>query len=202
MPSGDFFLLHSLLFDFPHSLFFITFAGSYCDKQMHISQKQFSEYYHAYYRQLCLHALHFLGDTNEAEDIVQETFVSFWDKRGQLESIKSVKAYLYTAVRNNCLTKIRDAKPTTSLEELPAEDLLSEEEQMERAEMEARIWKMIDELPERRREIFLMAKRDGMRYKDIAKQTGLTVKTVENHVLRAMQSLRAKDMKAYLFFFA
>lgn len=169
---------------------------------MHISQKQFSEYYHAYYRQLCLHALHFLGDTNEAEDIVQETFVSFWDKRGQLESIKSVKAYLYTAVRNNCLTKIRDAKPTISLEELPAEDLLSEEEQMERAEMEARIWKMIDELPERRREIFLMAKRDGMRYKDIAKQTGLTVKTVENHVLRAMQSLRAKDMKAYLFFFA
>lgn len=169
---------------------------------MHISQKQFSEYYHTYYRQLCLHALHFMGDTNEAEDIVQETFVSFWDKRGQLESIKSVKAYLYTAVRNNCLTKIRDAKPTTSLEELPNPDELSEEEQMERAEMEARIWKMIDELPERRREIFLMAKRDGMRYKDIAKQTGLTVKTVENHVLRAMQSLRAKDMKAYLFFFA
>jgi RNA polymerase sigma-70 factor (ECF subfamily) len=73
---------------------------------------------------------------------------------------------------------------------------------MERAEMEARVWKMIDELPERRREIFLMAKRDGMRYKDIAEQTGLTVKTVENHVLRAMQSLRAKDIKAYLFFFA
>ncbi|MDO5524070.1 MAG: sigma factor-like helix-turn-helix DNA-binding protein [Bacteroidia bacterium] len=47
-----------------------------------------------------------------------------------------------------------------------------------------------------------MAKRDGMRYKDIAQQTGLTVKTVENHVLRAMQSLRAKDFKAYLFFFA
>ena len=169
---------------------------------MQISKKQFSEYYHNYYRQLCLHALHFMNDADEAEDVVQETFVSLWDKREHLKTIKSIKAYLYTAVRNNCLTKIRDAKPTTSLEELPNQDFLSQDEQMERAEMEARIWKMIDELPERRREIFLMAKRDGMRYKDIAEQTGLTVKTVENHVLRAMQSLRAKDFKAYLFFFA
>jgi len=61
---------------------------------------------------------------------------------------------------------------------------------------------MIDELPERRREIFLMAKRDGMSYNEIARQTGLTVKTVENHVFRAMQSLRTKDIKAWLFFFA
>ncbi len=169
---------------------------------MLISKKQFSEYYHSYYRPLCLHALHFMGDADEAEDVVQETFVNLWDKREQLETIKSVKAYLYTAVRNNCLTRIRDAKPTTSLDKLSGEELLTENEQMERAEMEARIWRMIDELPERRREIFLMAKRDGMRYKDIAGQTGLTVKTVENHVLRAMQSLRAKDIKACLFFFA
>ena len=169
---------------------------------MQVSKKRFSEYFHAYYRPLCLHALHFMGDADEAEDVVQETFVNLWDKREQLETIKSVKAYLYTAVRNNCLTRIRDAKPTTSLDKLSGEELPTENEQMERAEMEARIWKMIDELPERRREIFLMAKRDGMRYKDIARQTGLTVKTVENHVLRAMQSLRAKDIKAYLFFFA
>lgn len=169
---------------------------------MQISQKQFSEYFQAYYRQLCLHALHFMHDADEAEDVVQETFVSVWDKREQLETIKSVKAYLYTAVRNNCLTRIRDAKPTTPLDELPEQELLSEEEQMERAEMEARIWKMIDELPERRREIFLMAKRDGMRYKEIAEKTGLAAKSVENHVMRAMQSLRAKDIKAYLFFFA
>ena len=143
-----------------------------------------------------------MSDTDEAEDIVQETFVSLWDKREQWGTIKSVKAYLYTAVRNNCLTRIRDAKPTTPIDEGFMDESLTEDEQMERAEMEARIWRMIDELPERRREIFLMAKRDGLRYKEIAEQTGLTVKSVENHVLRAMQSLREKDFKAYLFFFA
>ena len=169
---------------------------------MQLSKKQFSEYYHSYYRQLCLHALHFMSDTDEAEDIVQETFVNLWDKREQLGTIKSVKAYLYTAVRNNCLTRIRDAKPTTPIDEGFMDESLTEDEQMERAEMEARIWRLIDELPERRRGIFLMAKRDGLRYKEIAEQTGLTVKSVENHVLRAMQSLRTKDFKAYLFFFA
>lgn len=169
---------------------------------MKVLEKKFSGYFHAYYRQLCLHALHFMGSAEEAEDVVQETFVSLWDKKEQIETIKSVKSYLYTAVRNNCLTLIRDVKPTTPLDMLPPDALLPEEEQMNRAEMEARIWKMIDELPERRREIFLMAKRDGMSYNEIARQTGLTVKTVENHVFRAMQSLRTKDIKAWLFFFA
>lgn len=165
-------------------------------------EKKFSNHFHTHYRPLCLHALHYMGSVEEAEDVVQETFVSLWDKREQLGTIQSVKAYLYTAVRNNCLTRIRDAKPTTPIDQLPPDELLTEEEQAERAEMEARIWKMIDELPERRREIFLMAKRDGMSYKEIAVETGLTVKTVENHVFRAMQSLRSKDFSAYLFFFA
>ena len=168
---------------------------------MSILEKKFSEYFHAYYRQLCLHALHFMGNAEEAEDVVQETFVNLWDKKEQIETIKSVKSYLYTAVRNNCLTRIRDAKPTTSLDMLPPDKLLPEEGQVKRAEMETRIWQMIDELPERRREIFLMAKRDGISYKEIAEQTGLSVKTVENHVFRAMQSLRTKDLKAWLFFF-
>lgn len=174
---------------------------------MRFVEKTFSEYFHTYYRQLCLHALHFMASVEEAEDVVQETFISLWNKKDEIDRIKSIKSYLYTAVRNNCLTRIRDAKPTTPLETLPSEAFpldtyLTEEEQMNRAEMEARLWKMIDDLPERRREIFLMAKRDGMSYNEIAKQTGLTVKTVENHVFRAMHSLRTKDSKAYFFFFA
>lgn len=168
---------------------------------MSLSKKQFSEYFHSFYKPLCLHALHYMHDVNDAEDIVQEVFTNFWDKTREVE-ISAVKTYLYTAVRNNCLTKIRDTKPTTPIDQGFMDETLTAEEQQERAEMESRVWLMIDELPERRREVFLMAKRDGMRYKDIAEQTGLTVKTIENHVLRAMQSLRKKDKTAFLFFFA
>ncbi|HBL32464.1 MAG TPA: RNA polymerase sigma-70 factor [Porphyromonadaceae bacterium] len=168
---------------------------------MGLSKKEFSEYFHAYYRPLCLHALHYLGNTDESEDIVQETFANLWSKQPS-GGIQSVKAYLFGAVRNNCLAKIRDAKTTVPLEPGYIDDSLTIEEEQERADMESRIWKMIDELPERRREIFLLAKRDGLRYKEIADLTGLSVKTVESHVARAMQQLRQKDRGAYLFFFA
>ena len=164
-------------------------------------KKQFSEHFHTLYRPLCLHALHYLNNAEEAEDIVQETFANLWEKLQESE-ITSLKAYLYSAVRNNCLTKIRDAKPTVPFDQNYIDEGITMEEQQERVEMESRIWKMIDELPERRREIFLMAKRDGLRYKEIADLTGLSVKTIENHVTRAMQSLRKKEINAYLFFFA
>lgn len=169
---------------------------------MHLLKKQFSEYFHTHYRPLCLHALHYLNDPAEAEDVVQETFAALWEKRDSLSELKSVKAYLFTSVRNNCLTRIRDAKPTRPFHEDIPDESLSLEEQQERAEMESRIWRMIDNLSPRRREIFLMAKREGMRYKEIAEKTGLTVKTVENHVMRAVWSLRSKDTDAFLFFFA
>lgn len=167
-----------------------------------MEEKIFTEYFHAYYRRLCLHALHFTENSEEAEEVVQEIFVHLWEKKERLETIQSIKSYLYRAVRNNCLMRIRDAKPTTPLDTLSTEQTYPEEDQEERAEMEARIWQMIDDLPERRREIFLMAKRDGMSYKEIALQTGLSVKTVENHVFRAMLSLRTKNKQIYLFFFA
>src|SRR5690554_8179542 len=98
---------------------------------MQVLEKQFSNHFHAYYRPLWLHALHFMGSTEEAEDVVQETFVNLWDKREELETIKSVRSYLYTAVRNNCLTRIRDAKPTTTLDRVAPDEWLSEEEQVE-----------------------------------------------------------------------
>lgn len=68
---------------------------------------------------------------------------------------------------------------------LPPDTLLPDEEQTLRAEMEARIWKMIDELPERRREIFLMARRDGMSYKEIAEQTDSTGRRKQHSLMIA-----------------
>lgn len=165
-------------------------------------QRYFSTQFHSYYRPLCLYALRLLDDTDEAEDVVQDTFAALWEKRDTLHKIVSNKSYLYTAVRNNCLMKLRSKKEFDSVEELQLMDEYTPEEVIARAELEAKLWKMIDDLPERQREIFLMAKRDGMAYREIAEETGLSVKTVENHVTRALKSLRHKDPNTFLFFFA
>ena len=97
--------------------------------------------------------------------------------------------------------KLRTKKDFESVEKFQLVDENTLEEEAGRAELEARLWKMIDDLPKRQREVFLMAKRDGMAYKEIAEKTGLSVKTVENHVTRALKSLRHKDPKTFLFFF-
>ena len=165
-------------------------------------QRYFSTQFHNYYRPLCLFALRLLDNADEAEDVVQDTFAALWEKRDTLHKIVSIKSYLYTAVRNNCLMKLRSKKEFDSVEELQLMDEYTPEEVIARAELEAKLWKMIDDLPERQREIFLMAKRDGMAYREIAEETGLSVKTVENHVTRALKFLRQKDPNTFLFFFA
>lgn len=165
-------------------------------------QRYFSTQFHNYYRPLCLFALRLLDNADEAEDVVQDTFAALWEKRDTLHKIVSIKSYLYTAVRNNCLMKLRSKKEFEIVEELQLVDEYTREDVIARAEVEAKLWKIIDELPERQREIFLMAKRDGMAYREIAEETGLSVKTVENHVTRALKSLRQKDPNTFLFFFA
>ncbi len=168
---------------------------------MSTSSKNFSALFYANFRPLCLYALRFLEDTDAVEDVVQETFAKLWEKRDTLDEITSIKSYLYTAVRNNCLMALRSKKEFDDVEELQITDGNSEEDRIARAELEAQLWQLIDELPEKRREIFLMAKRDGLSYKEIAEETGLTVKTVENHVTRALKSLRKKNLGLYLYFF-
>ena len=68
-------------------------------------------------------------------------------------------------------------------------------------EEEALVWNWIDALPTERRNIFLMAKQQGMKYKEIAEQLDISVKTVEGQMGKALKTLRDKAIKIYLFFF-
>ena len=155
------------------------------------------------YRPLCLYALNYTGKYEDAEDIVQQLFAELWEREtaGKLE-IANVKSYLYTAVKNRGLKFIQRARAVQPIEDAGevAADENSDEEVL-RAEREARLWDWIDELPTERRNIFLMAKQRGMKYKEIAGELGISVKTVENQMGKALQSLRAKVIKIYLFFF-
>jgi RNA polymerase sigma-70 factor (ECF subfamily) len=110
-------------------------------------QRYFSTQFHNYYRPLCLYALRLLDNADEAEDVVQDTFAALWEKRDTLHKIVSIKSYLYTAVRNNCLMKLRSKKEFDSVEELQLMDEYTPEEVIARAELEAKLWKIIDELP-------------------------------------------------------
>lgn len=161
------------------------------------------ELFKRHYRPLCLYALHYVHDVDVAEDIVQDCFSEWWEKTYlKVETVSNVRAYLYVSVKKrslNWLKKERGWRDGILLSEL--EDMLADEEVEERSEEEARMWTVIGALPARCREIFLLNKRDGLKYKEIAERLNLSVHTVDNQVNKALKRIRAGVKRVYCFFF-
>ena len=161
---------------------------------MKMDERDLDHFFRLYYRQLCIYALHFVENAGVVEDIVQDAFVALWQRK---DEVKDLKPYLFSSVRNRCLSFIKKRQPDT--QDLP--DNLPEEDLEDRSEIETRLWTAIDTLPERRRQVLLMSKRDGMKYEDIAYHLGISVNTVRNHVSKALESLRNIPLKIYSLFF-
>lgn len=137
---------------------------------------------------LGMYALRMLGDVDESEDIVQNSFMAAW---GYIESGKEVanfKAFMYRTVYNAVLQSQRSNVTILPLDEhgdVP-------EEEMDTSERDASLWHAIDSLPDRCRDIFLMSKRDGMSNAEIANELGISIKTVENQMTKAFARLRGE----------
>ena len=157
------------------------------------------------YRTLCLYALHYLEDMDAAEDVVQDAFLAYWNRSRDYAAPSSLRAYLFTSVRNICIDRIRKKAPeTVALDRIPVgyEEVITDGEAVSRSEVESRLWSAIDRLPAQRRQILLMSKRDGMKYTEIASELGLSAFTVRNQISRALASLRKDtglNLKTILF---
>ncbi len=153
--------------------------------------------YEQYFRQLCLYALHYVGDLDESKDIVQECFASLIKNN---PALSNPKVYLYNSVRNRCIDLLRSRKKERIA---PMDDLsyISDEEAQRRSEIEVQLWEAVDSLPPKRRELLLLNKRDGLKYSDIARLKGLSENTVRNQIFRAIESLRNKSKKILNFLF-
>ncbi len=149
---------------------------------------EFTIIYKELYMPLCMYALRITEDTTLAHDSVQGSFVRVWDMIREGHEFDSLERYMYRTVRNSSLEQLRNEGRYTSLPDNTNEVT---EEDIDTAERDARLWQAIDSMPPRRREIFLMNKRDGMTYAAIANELNLSVKTVENQIAKATASLRA-----------
>ena len=150
--------------------------------------KDISELYNRIFRPLCLYALKYTGDYTAAEDIVQDCFIAFLEKtEGDKSGIRNADAYLRTSVRNRCIDFVRKQ----GIEIPIGEDFdRMDNEYTEVSRLEAQVWKRIEALPHRQRQILLMSKRDGMPYSEIARELHLSEQTVKNQISRAMKKIR------------
>ena len=158
-----------------------------------LDKSQFEVLFKTHFQHLCNFALQFVEDIDTAQGIVQKVFITLWEKRNTLDPNKSLKAYLFTSVRNRCLNHIRDQKKyrSTVLDLECAEfEVVSEEDQFAADDLKEKIAAALAELPEKCRKVFEMSRFQNMKYKEIAEELEISQKTVEAHMSKAMKSLR------------
>jgi len=161
----------------------------------------FEMYFKSYYQSLCSYAWSYLKDTEEAEEVVQNTFVSMWEKRDTLNIQTSAKSYLYAMVRNACLNLIKHQKIKQKYvgEELAlaTDGYESVTHEVSSRELEVRISNALETLPEQCRLVFKLSRFEELKYAEIAAHLNISVKTVENHMGKALRLMR-EQLKDYL----
>ena len=160
-----------------------------------MDKDSFEALFRKYFPPLMSFARKILVDEDDAREVVQQVFINLWEKREKIDLSKSLKSYLFTSVHNRSLNVIRDRKKF-SAEEVP--EMAGEWDvsaQIESMELEEKIQKPCNHLPEKCRQIFELNRFDGLKYSEIALKLGISVKTVENQMSKALKILREKLLK-------
>ncbi|WP_316749248.1 RNA polymerase sigma-70 factor [Pedobacter gandavensis] len=160
------------------------------------SQQAYMAVYKKYQRLLFLYAYRKLNNQEEAEDVVQEVFISFWNKCETLSPEVSIAGYLYRAVRNRALNIFAhreiESKYLESLDNFLDQNQESADSLIRERQIAALIAAEIDRLPAKMREVFELSRKGHLSYKEIALELNISEYTVATQIKRALKILRTK----------
>ena len=152
----------------------------------------FEQLFKKYYQPLVNFAYRYVQNVQVAEDIIHDVFVYLWNEREKLD-FTNIKVYLYNAVKNRSLKHL-DRKKVESkyraVEIVMQTDVNTPETILINKELKESITAVINELPEKRREIFCMNRFDRLTYSEIAAVLNISIKTVETQMSRALKFMR------------
>lgn len=165
--------------------------------------KEYEELFMIHYKALTLTAYRLLNNTKAAEDIVQDVFCILWEKKEQLQITTSLKSYLFRMVINQSLNYLKKNKAQHNRETLYSTYLNNEEDtitnEINFKETGKRIEQAINSLPPACRLVFVLSRYEQFSYKQIANELNISVKAVENHMMKALKLLRSV-LSWFLFF--
>ena len=157
-------------------------------------RQAFRRLFDSMYPRLVRFSHQYVRNKSAAADIVQDTFVMLWEKRQDADPQQSLKAYLYTTVKNRSLNYIRDHSNKTielsSLNNLESDKKVTEPENEKIDERLQYLQKWIDHLPERQQEAFKLSRFEGLDHDEIAQVMDISPNTVNNHIVAALSTLR------------
>jgi RNA polymerase sigma-70 factor (ECF subfamily) len=169
----------------------------------------FERIYATYYAKLVRFSKEYVLSEADAENIVQDIFLAMWERRGELEEVQNMNAYLFRIVRNRCIDFLRK-RVKTDLHRQP----LSEVEQKEYEfklyalnlfdtgalsdeDIEKLIADALQQLPAKCRDIFVLSRFENMSHKQIAEKFDLSPNTVNNQIHIALTKLK-RELRDYL----
>ncbi len=171
--------------------------------------RRFNEIFATHRERFIRFAFSYTHNNEVAEDLVTESLMYYWENRRRLEEVRDVPMYILVTLKNKCLDHLQREKTWGDI----AENLMSNSQwelQMRISNLEAcepevlfgnEIRQLVDsaleKLPEKSRRIFLMSRYEGKNYQTIARETNLSVKSIEFHVSKSLQVLR-RELKDYL----
>lgn len=159
------------------------------------SSVAFERMFKTYFKSLHGYACTIMKDEVIAEEMVQNVFYKLWEKKENIQQMQSETAYLYRSVYNECLNylkhdKVKMAHQAHTLRHSSEADNGADTTSLR--ELEQKIDNALKELPEQCRTIFQMSRFEELKYREIADRLGLSVKTVENQMGKALKILRIK----------
>lgn len=155
----------------------------------------FDELFRSHYKYLVVIAHKYLNDTDGARDMVQDVFLDIWNRRESLKIDQSAKFFLRRAVINKCLARKRKSERITVNSELVSIDNRGDNsttDQVAFNDINDFVNNVINELPERCREVFILSRKMEMSHKEIAAKLNISTKTIENQMTKALKIMRVE----------
>lgn len=158
--------------------------------------------YQLYFQDLCKYSLKYVSTNEIAEEVVSDVFCKIWIKRKSLIIDYSIKSYLFSAVRNQCIDYLRKTKHENLYSMDVALDLTSTystpEEEYLYYELNNKLDFAIESLPPRCKKVFRLSRENGFKYKEIASMLNISIKTVETQMRKALICLRSRLVYGYI----
>ena len=158
----------------------------------HHNHHAFTTLYLKYFQGLVLVSDKYVKDIDVAKEIVQDVFLKMWESPVGLEHVTSIKPYLYRTVINASLNHLKRQKNIMQHHVKIADEITydSIDALHEEQELKLLIYNEIENLPPQCKKVFKMSRFDGLKYREIAVMLGISEKTVENHMVKALKILR------------
>lgn len=160
-------------------------------------EQAFEQLFKTYFKSLHAYALTILNNEAVAEEMVQQVFYKLWERKEQLDVHTSVRAYLYRSVHNESLNylkhhSIKSKHQTYAMQQQQNSHEHSAGEKLAGRELEQQIRQALNDLPEQCRTIFQLSRYEELKYREIADHLGLSIKTVEAQMGKALRLLRLR----------